>query len=191
MPVRARPSASIAPWRVTDGTRPSEGRRPGSTPGKGTRLFPCGCGGRTAVFEAARPGSIPGWGTRQRSCSDRCPRSVTDAHTTLRRSETRFDSWRGHALRGRVEALRAPEPDGRAAVCKTAEAGSTPAGASHRLSPTFPLSIHHDQLVFYPGPSVVKSADSPFLTPREGLTLVQRTCAAVSLRKALGRAVNV
>src|SRR6516162_2367443 len=33
------------------------------------------------------------------------------------------------ALRGRVDALRAPEPDGRAAVCKTAEAGSTPAGA--------------------------------------------------------------
>ncbi len=35
----------------------------------------------------------------------------------------------------RVEALStehstAPEPDGRAAVCKTAEAGSTPAGAS-------------------------------------------------------------
>ena len=31
------------------------------------------------------------------------------------------------------EALRAPGPDGRAAVCKTAEAGSAPAGASHRL----------------------------------------------------------
>src|SRR5215831_16481671 len=28
---------------------------------------------------------------------------------------------------------KAPEPDGRTAVCKTAEAGSTPAGASHRL----------------------------------------------------------
>src|SRR4051812_10678066 len=37
------------------------------------------------------------------------------------------------ALRERVVAVKAPEPDGRAAVCKTAEAGSTPAGASHRL----------------------------------------------------------
>src|SRR3954469_19072800 len=46
------------------------------------------------------------------------------------------------ALRKRVEATRAPEPDGRAAVCKTAEAGSTPAGASHRLPRRFPLAVH-------------------------------------------------
>src|SRR3954451_15841914 len=38
----------------------------------------------------------------------------------------------------RVDVTRAPEPDGRAAVCKTAEAGSTPAGASHRLPPLYP-----------------------------------------------------
>ena len=43
------------------------------------------------------------------------------------------------ALRGRVDALRAPEPDGQAAVCKTAEAGSTPAGAFHRPLPRSPL----------------------------------------------------
>ena len=35
------------------------------------------------------------------------------------------------ALRGRAEACKTPEPDGRAAVCKTADAGSTPAGVSH------------------------------------------------------------
>ena len=35
------------------------------------------------------------------------------------------------AFRERVDALAAPESDGQAAVCKTAEAGSTPAGASH------------------------------------------------------------
>ena len=66
---------------------------PGSTPGEGTLFVaPHECVGRTAVFEAARPGSIPGRGilfpTR--------PRSVTDSHTTLRRSRTRFNSWRGH-----------------------------------------------------------------------------------------------
>src|SRR3954465_9249515 len=112
----------MGPWRVTDGTRPPEGRRPGSTPGKGTRYFPRGCGGRTAAFEAARPGSIPGRGTRQQIGIDERPRGVTDAHTTLRRSKTGFDSWRGHGPPERVEVTRAPEPDGRAAVCKTAEA---------------------------------------------------------------------
>jgi hypothetical protein len=50
------------------------------------------CVGRTAVFEAARPGPIPGRGTLLASR----PRSVTDSHTTLRRSRTRFNSWRGH-----------------------------------------------------------------------------------------------
>ena len=46
------------------------------------------------------------------------------------------------ALRQRVEALKAPEPDGQAAVCKTAEAGSTPAGASQRLPRRSPLVVH-------------------------------------------------
>ena len=56
------------------------------------------CVGRTAVFEAARPGPIPGRGSSINSISR--PRSVTDSHTTLRRSETRFNSWRGHRSLG-------------------------------------------------------------------------------------------
>src|SRR6266576_184355 len=47
------------PRGVPDGTRPSEGRRPGSIPGEGILR---GCGGRTAAFEAAGPGSTPGRG---------------------------------------------------------------------------------------------------------------------------------
>ena len=81
-------------------------------------------------------------GDSERSCSDRCPRSVTDSHTTLRRSRTRFNSWRGHGSPTRVEALKAPEPDGQAAVCKTAEVGSTPTGVSHRLPRRSPLVVH-------------------------------------------------
>src|SRR4051812_49951076 len=42
----------------------------------------------------------------------------------------------------RIEATRAPGPDGRAAVCKTAGAGSTPAGASDRLTRRPPLAVH-------------------------------------------------
>ena len=59
---------------------------------------PRGCGGCTSAFEADGPGSTPG-----RGASDArwliCLRSVTDSHTTLRRSETRFDSWRGRSQR--------------------------------------------------------------------------------------------
>ena len=45
----------------------------------------------TAVFETARRGSIPRRGTETKR-----PWGVPDSHTTLRRSRTRFNSWRGH-----------------------------------------------------------------------------------------------
>ena len=77
------------------------------------------CVGRTAVFEAARPGSIPGRGTSFASC----PWGVTDSHTTLRRSWTRFDSWRGHHF-------STLEPDGQATGCNPVQVGSTPTGVS-------------------------------------------------------------
>jgi hypothetical protein len=40
---------------------------------------------------------------------------VTDSHTTLRRSETRFDSWRGHGPCDRVP-MRSPHPARRTSV---------------------------------------------------------------------------
>lgn len=68
-------------WSVTDGTRPSEGRGPGSTPGESTESAGTGRsridatprerGGRAAAFEAAGPGSTPGRGAD-------CPRGVAD-----------------------------------------------------------------------------------------------------------------
>ena len=76
------------------------------------------CVGRTAVFEAARPGPIPGRGT----CVASCPRGVTDSHTTLRRSWTRFNSWRGHSC------FLTLEPDGQATGCNPVQVGSTPTG---------------------------------------------------------------
>jgi hypothetical protein len=77
------------------------------------------CVGRTAVFEAAGPGSTPGWGTSFASC----PWGVTDSHTTLRRSWTRFDSWQGHHF-------STLEPDGQATGCNPVQVGSTPTGVS-------------------------------------------------------------
>jgi hypothetical protein len=78
------------------------------------------CVGRTAVFEAARPGPIPGRGIT----AVLRPRSVTDWHTTLRRSGTRFNSWRGH-----VSFLSMTlEPDGQATGCNPVQVGSTPTG---------------------------------------------------------------
>jgi len=80
----------------------------------------------TAVFEAARLGSTPRRGKRR-------PRGVPESHTTVRRSRTRFDSWRGHSPssppvpRAHSEAQR---PGGRAAALPTAEVDSTPTGAS-------------------------------------------------------------
>jgi hypothetical protein len=73
------------------------------------------CVGRTAVFEAAGPGPTPGWGTLFASC----PWGVTDSHTTLRRSWTRFDSWQGHHF-------STLEPDGQATGCNPVQVGSTP-----------------------------------------------------------------
>ena len=44
-------------------------------------------------------------------------------HATLRRSRTRFDSWRGHFG-------KTLEPDGQATGCNPVEVGSTPTGVS-------------------------------------------------------------
>ena len=54
-------------------------------------------------------------------CRYHCPWSVTESHATLRRSRTRFDSWRGHCC------SRAPrECVGRTAVFEAARPGSIP-----------------------------------------------------------------
>ncbi len=57
------------------------------------------------------------------------PRSVTDSHTTLRRSETRFDSWRGHH-----SFCVTLEPDGQATGCNPVQVGSTPTGVFRLLA---------------------------------------------------------
>lgn len=46
------------------------------------------------------------------------------SHATLRRSKTRFDSWRGHYNELTLE------PDGKAIGCKPNQVGSTPTGVS-------------------------------------------------------------
>jgi hypothetical protein len=77
---------------------------------------------------------FPGGGLSESSISR--PRSVTDPHTTLRRSGTRFNSWRGHPS----EALRpTPEPDGQATGCNPVQVGSTPTGV---FLVTGPINVH-------------------------------------------------
>src|SRR4051812_46702913 len=80
------------------------------------------------------------------------------------------------ALRERVEATRAPGPDGRAAVCKTAGAGSTPAGASHRLPRRPPPAIHphRPKTSTWPAPRLLWraigcSASTRLVVRRDGL----------------------
>jgi hypothetical protein len=68
------------------------------------QIAPRECVGRTAVFEAAGPGPIPGRGTVIRAC----PRGVTDAHSTLRRSRTGFNSWRGQSTHRRWSQTARP-----------------------------------------------------------------------------------
>ncbi len=68
------------------------------------------------------------------------PRSVTDSHTTLRRSGTRFNSWRGHRLKppipSSIDRPMTLEPDGQATGCNPVQVGSTPTGVSaHRPNP--------------------------------------------------------
>ena len=75
------------------------------------------------------------------------------------------------ALRWIVESLRAPEPDGQAAVCKTAEAGSTPAGASTSNSPQHRPRSHIEQ-------SAVRGCSWPLRLPREGLRLLRERLSA-------------
>ena len=86
-----------SPWSVPDShaTLRRSQTRFDSWRGHLLQSAPRECVGCTAVFEAARPGSIPGRGTRR---STSCPRGVPDSHTTLRRSRTRFNSWRGHCF---------------------------------------------------------------------------------------------
>ena len=65
------------------------------------------------------------------------PRSVTDSHTTLRRSGTRFNSWRGHRPKYRfpfsIDRPMTLEPDGQATGCNPVQVGSTPTGVSADL----------------------------------------------------------
>ena len=164
MPVRVRPSASTEPL-ACDGRHATLRRsktRFDSWQGH-SLLSPRvwrthgGLRSRKAGFDS-RVGGSAAVGIDER------PRGVTDAHTTLRRSKTRFDSWRGHGPPEGVEATRAPEPDGRAAVCKTAEAGSTPAGASHRLPRRFPLAVHPHwpETSTWPSGSVTTNSRHPY-----------------------------
>lgn len=102
---------------------------------RGHSAFPVG------VSAARRPSKpqgrvrFPGGGSVPRADGQhggiKRPRSVPDPHTTLRRSETRFDSWRGHVIsRQRDTNFSTLEPDGQAAGCNPAEVGSTPTGVS-------------------------------------------------------------
>lgn len=92
MLVQVQSSAlGVRPDGVADRTGPSEG--PGSIPGRDTRRkSPAGVPDSTTVFGTARRGSIPRRGTDYRTSSE-CGGIL---HATLRRSMTRFDSWRGH-----------------------------------------------------------------------------------------------
>src|SRR5215470_3687742 len=121
MPVRARPSASIEslecagiardPPKVEDQVRllaralgsfpasVADARRPSKPQGR--VRFP----GGGLVSGLVLIVVLGVWRTRTRLCEGRGPGSIPGEDM---------------ALRGRVEALWAPEPDGRAAVCKTA-----------------------------------------------------------------------
>ena len=74
------------------------------------------------------------------------------------------------AFRQRVEALKAPEPDGQAAVCKTAEAGSTPAGASQRLPRRSPPVVHphRPKSSTWPSASVAANSWHPYALATSG-----------------------
>ena len=85
------------------------------------------------VADAQRPSKppdrvrLPGGGL---PCISHRPRSVTDSHTTLRRSETRFDSWRRHA------SLNASAGHWRASPAVT------------RASPTVTVRLRPDALLY-------------------------------------------
>ena len=117
MLARIQSSALGCPDGVVDGTRASEARSPGSTPGRDTGSDENAlrvCRMSTAVLETARRGSIPRRGAGD---NDICPRSVPDSHATLRRSKARFNSWRGHLIDSTLE------PDGTATACKAVQSG--------------------------------------------------------------------
>jgi len=107
-----RPCCRPRPRSVMDGTRPSEGRRPGSTPGEGS---PCGCGGCTVAFGAARTVPTPGRGREG-------PRGVGE--------RTRPCEGRGPGSTPGEDISKTPEPDGQATGCNPVEVGSTPTGVS-------------------------------------------------------------
>lgn len=112
----------VCPGGVVDRMGPSEGPGPGSTPGRDT-LWPVkdyrpALGRRPSAvlgcwfdsWTGYMPCECAGFARQPSKLQDevrllggalvidiyRCPRSVADSHATLRRSRTRFDSWRGH-----------------------------------------------------------------------------------------------
>ena len=139
MPVRVRPSASTEPL-ACDGRHATPRRskpRFDSWQGHSTvspRVWRThgGLRSRKSEFDSRVGDSAA---VRFRSMSSGCDGRARDPAKV--EAQVRFLARTWPPEEG-VEAARAPGPDGRAAVCKTAEAGSTPAGASHRLPPLSP-----------------------------------------------------
>ena len=97
-------SHASCPWSVPDShatLRRSQtrfdswrGHRPGSRRDRACLRLPASVSGARRSSKPQGRVRFPGGGLSVPRISR--PRSVPDPHTTLRRSETRFDSWRGH-----------------------------------------------------------------------------------------------
>jgi len=62
------------------------------------------------VFETVGPGSIPGRVTWHFNVPIELFSECAGTHATLRRSKTRFDSWREHLLKFNVEYSKGSKP---------------------------------------------------------------------------------
>src|SRR5262249_57594881 len=101
----------VAWGRCRECSRPPHGGDRGFKSRRGYSTCPGGETDITPLCEGGGPGSTPGWGTASPRLSPEC----AGTHAILRRSRSRFDSWRrysGHLflpsppLRGRGEKNR-------------------------------------------------------------------------------------
>ena len=103
----------------------------------------------TAVFGTARRGSIPRRGTEKIR-----PRSVGDSHATLRRSKTRFDSWRGQCTMspgGRGFGPEFGETSFHALSCKRLVDGDVQMSGFMKLLGTPEAALDHEPEKTWPG----------------------------------------
>ena len=136
MPVRVRPSASLMP-SACDGRHATPRRsKTRFDSWRGHSLaFPAGVADARRSSKPQGRVRFPGGGLGIglfRWMSSGCDGRAHDPAKV--EAQVRFLARTWPSVE-RAGAFMAPEPDGRAAVCKTAEAGSTPAGASRSPAP--------------------------------------------------------